>query len=287
MIGLISAAVILFPGLVLAQGSIFGLVANSNLSVPAPGAISFFGYLDDTDEEIRVESSVGAGYDAGNWFDDFQNYLTEAPGNPYDYHFYNTANGEGLVLSKLIPNNSFQQENISLSPVNWPQTPSGLTSKVPSFSRVEIYWSDIGAATFHVYRRRAPSNGSFFRIDDPGGSMANPGVADTFFVDTLVDSSGIYDYLVIAEDASGNLSPHSEIITVEVTVESYILGDSNADGVVDIGDCVYTINFLYRGGAAPIPYEAGNANCEGIVDTGDVVYTINFIFRHGPPPACP
>ena len=29
------------------------------------------------------------GYDAGNWFDDFQNYLTEAPGNPYDYHFFN------------------------------------------------------------------------------------------------------------------------------------------------------------------------------------------------------
>jgi hypothetical protein len=82
-----------------AQGSIFGTVTNSDVSTPANGEISFFGFLDDTDEEIRIETSDGAGYDAGNWFDDFQNYLTEAPGNPYDYYFYNIANGEGYPLA--------------------------------------------------------------------------------------------------------------------------------------------------------------------------------------------
>ena len=82
-----------------AQGSIFGTVTNTNASIPANGDISFVGYLNDADEEIRIESCDGAGYDVGNWFDDFQNYLTEAPGNPYDYHFYNSVNGEGLVLS--------------------------------------------------------------------------------------------------------------------------------------------------------------------------------------------
>ena len=61
------------------QGSIYGLVTNSDLSTPENGQIRFYGYLDDTDEEIRLDGSIGAGYDAGNWFDDFQNYLTEAP----------------------------------------------------------------------------------------------------------------------------------------------------------------------------------------------------------------
>lgn len=28
----------------------------------------------------------------------------------------------------------------------------------------------------------------------------------------------------------------------------------------------------------------GDANCDGIVDIGDVVYTINHLFKHGPPP---
>ena len=89
-----------------AQGSIYGIVANSDLSTPANGEISFVGFLDDTDEEIRIETCDGAGYDAGNWFDDFQNYLTEAPGNPYDYHFYNTANGDGYHLEDVIPNHA-------------------------------------------------------------------------------------------------------------------------------------------------------------------------------------
>ncbi|MFH1336631.1 MAG: hypothetical protein ABII96_08960 [Candidatus Zixiibacteriota bacterium] len=28
----------------------------------------------------------------------------------------------------------------------------------------------------------------------------------------------------------------------------------------------------------------GDVNCDGIVDVGDVVYTINYLFKHGPPP---
>jgi hypothetical protein len=198
----------------LAQGSIFGSVTNSDASVPANGEISFFGYLDDTDEEIRTETSVGAGYDAGNWYDDFQNYLTEAPGNPYDYHFYNAAMGQGFVLSNLIPNNSFQQEDIVLAPVSWPGAPSGLTGRTISGSSAVIGWDYFPGLTYHIYRRLASSNGSFFRIDDPTGSLFNPGVADSFFVDTGVDGVSDYHYLIVAEDASGNLSPLSAILTV-------------------------------------------------------------------------
>ena len=80
VVGLLVIALFFYSSPAFAQGSIYGTVANADLSTPTNGEISFFGYLDDTDEEIRIESSVGAGYDAGNWFDDFQNYLTEAPG---------------------------------------------------------------------------------------------------------------------------------------------------------------------------------------------------------------
>ncbi|RKX18902.1 MAG: hypothetical protein DRP35_08550, partial [Candidatus Zixiibacteriota bacterium] len=201
-----------------AQGSIFGIVANSDLSTPANGEVTFVGYLDDTDEEIRIESSDGAGYDAGNWFDDFQNYLTEAPGNPYDYHFYNTANGDGFQLSKLIPNNSFQQENILLASIAWPATPVGISGVTLSGSSVLITWNETVGNTYHVYRRLAISNGSFFRIDDPTGSLSNPGIADSVFIDNTVDGSSSYDYLIIAEDISGNLSPHSTIVTVNSSI---------------------------------------------------------------------
>ncbi len=262
-------------------------MTNSDLSVPDDGQVSFFGYLDDTDEEIRLGLSDGAGYDAGNWYDDFQNYLTEAPGNPYDYHFYNSTIAEGYVLSSLIPNNSFQQENILLTPVDWPTIFSGLVGEAVTPYQVVLGWPDLPGITFHVYRREASSGGSFFRIDDPAGSLANPGVADSFYVDSTVDSTGAYDYLIIPEDLSGNLGPHSDIITVDVLNSMYIVGDANRDGLVNVGDAVYIINFVFREGPPPDPYEAGDANCDTLVNVGDVVTIINYIFREGPTPECP
>ena len=201
-----------------AQGSIFGTVQNADLTVPANGQISFFGYLDDTDEEIRIETSIGAGYDNGNWFDDFQNYLTETPGNPYDYHFTNAFVGQGFKLSKLIPNNSFQQENILLASVSWPGQPTGLTGFAVSASTVEISWSAQPGVTYHVYRRLSASNGSLFRIDDPTGSLANPGVSDSFFVDATVNGISSYDYVIIGENATGDYSQHSAALSVNSAI---------------------------------------------------------------------
>lgn len=211
------ASIIFCTSSAFGQGSIFGSVTNSDASVPINGQISFYGFLDDTDEELRIETCVGAGYDAGNWFDDFQNYLTEAPGNPYDYYFYNSANGEGAVLSKLIPNNSFQQEDITLAPVSWPMKPTGLGATVVSSSTIVISWTGNPGETYHVYRRFGTSNGSFFRIDDPSGSLANPGIATNYFVDNNSGGSGSYNYLIIAQNASGNLGPHSDILVVNAS----------------------------------------------------------------------
>lgn len=203
------------PSIVMAQGSIFGTVTNSNATVPGNGQVLFYGFLGDTDDEIRLESSVGAGYDAGNWFDDFQNYLDEAAGRPYDYYFYNLSNGESAVLSKTIPSNSFQQENIALVlNSGLPVRPAGLSARVVSATSAVISWNRVGSYTYHIYRRLATSTGSFFRIDDPTGSLANVGVADSFFVDNTIDGVSEYQYLVIPQNGVNNLGPHSEILTV-------------------------------------------------------------------------
>jgi hypothetical protein len=61
-------------------------------------------------------------------------------------------------------------------------------------------------------------------------------------------------------------------------------GDANGDGVIDIGDVVYLVSYLYRNGPAPNPVEVGDCNCDGIIDVGDLVYLINYLFRNGPPP---
>ncbi|MCK4223809.1 MAG: dockerin type I repeat-containing protein [candidate division Zixibacteria bacterium] len=71
-----------------------------------------------------------------------------------------------------------------------------------------------------------------------------------------------------------------------VKVELFLRGDANGDGVWDIGDVVFLINYLYKGDPPPFPLDAGDANCDGVVDIGDVVYLINYLFRGGDPPGC-
>lgn len=57
------------------------------------------------------------------------------------------------------------------------------------------------------------------------------------------------------------------------------------DPILDLGDVVYLINYLYKQGPAPLPYaDQGDVNADGIVDLGDLVYMINYIFKGGPPP---
>lgn len=64
------------------------------------------------------------------------------------------------------------------------------------------------------------------------------------------------------------------------------IGDATGDGIIDIGDVVYLIGYLYRGGPAPDPSWTGDCNCDEVVDIGDVVYLINYLYRNGDPPSC-
>ena len=61
-------------------------------------------------------------------------------------------------------------------------------------------------------------------------------------------------------------------------------GDCNGDGVIDLGDVLYLISYLYKGGPAPDPLEAGDADNNGVVDLGDVLYLISYLYKGGPAP---
>jgi len=66
----------------------------------------------------------------------------------------------------------------------------------------------------------------------------------------------------------------------------FIRGDVNMDEIIDVGDVVYLINYLFKSGTAPNPLAVGDTNCDKVVDIGDVVFIINYLFKGGPPPAC-
>jgi hypothetical protein len=63
-------------------------------------------------------------------------------------------------------------------------------------------------------------------------------------------------------------------------------GDANGDGSVNVGDAVYLIAYVFKGGPPPTPYQlcSGDANCDCAVNVGDAVYIIAYVFKGGPPP---
>jgi hypothetical protein len=71
-----------------------------------------------------------------------------------------------------------------------------------------------------------------------------------------------------------------------IELYSDVIGDANGNGVIDLGDVIYLINYLFIGGPEPEPLEVGDTNCDGMVNIADVIYLINYLFVGGPPPSC-
>ena len=70
----------------------------------------------------------------------------------------------------------------------------------------------------------------------------------------------------------------------------YVCGDANGDKSANVGDAVFLISYVFKGGAAPVPLCAGDANGDGGTNVGDAVYMISYVFKGGMPPVescCP
>jgi hypothetical protein len=278
------------PSAVAAQGSIFGQVRNSNMSTPPDGAVQFLGFINNSDKEIRIESCIGAGYDggSGNWYDDFQNYLSEAAGLPYHYYFFDTALSERVILAKTIPSNSFQREDVTLAPAVFPKAPDSLYAYVLDDKTVQLAWSTQSGVTWHVYRRDGSSDGSFFRIDNPAGDRSNHGVTSPRYIDRTVNALSSYSYIVVAESDYGNYSPASQPLFVDVTscCQGHV-GDINGVGgdIPTIGDIALLIDHMFISYTVPECLAEADVNQSGGVNPQpddislvDIVLIINYLY---------
>ncbi|MEZ5358693.1 MAG: dockerin type I domain-containing protein [Candidatus Zixiibacteriota bacterium] len=77
------------------------------------------------------------------------------------------------------------------------------------------------------------------------------------------------------------------IVCSSTAISTNICGDSNDDGAVNIGDAVHLVNYIFRGGDAPLPLDKTDVNNDGSTNIGDVVRLTYYIFGGGLAPACP
>ena len=96
-------------------------------------------------------------------------------------------------------------------------------------------------------------------------------------------SAGLFRFSVRATDSDDPAISDVQHLSVSIT---YVCGDVNNDGGVNVADAVYIINYVFKGGPAPSFPQAADANGDANVDVADGVYLINYVFKGGPPPDC-
>jgi len=148
-------------------------------------------------------------------------------------------------------------------------------------NEVEIFWISMFGGNL------APQTGGLLATmwaQIPPGTPEQTVDIDTSFVMPATE-------IVFIRAVGGQISPaYYDCGTSDIVItksQTYICGDADGSGDVDIDDVVYLISYIFTGGPPPDPLAAGDADCSGDVDIDDVVYTIAYIFSGGNAPCDP
>jgi hypothetical protein len=139
-----------------------------------------------------------------------------------------------------------------------------------------VYWDSLGGGAesmcyeFNRYMLSGPS----------GPEKVGDALYDSKFYcnqnyawDHYYEYQNMFDYNLYGDPA-----------LVREGIAAFTCGDCNGDAIIDVGDVLYLINYLFIDGSAPDPIQAADVNLDGMVDIADVVYLINYLFLGGSPP---
>lgn len=164
-------------------------------------------------------------------------------------------------------------------------------------SRVAALWDTVASLNFEVNWRGSDDSLGFgsgikwytIYVSDDGGITYGVWIAETSDTSATFSGQPAYNYCFysVAEDSVGNIEEPPPLPDACTAAPTYICGDTNGDGAINVGDVVYLVAYLYRNGPAPNPSDAGDANCDGAINVGDVVYLVSYLYKGGPPPGCP
>ncbi len=152
----------------------------------------------------------------------------------------------------------------------------------------------------------APKSGSFIYINPPLFVWPNKSSVDfqlatdlafaSVIIDTTIATSSFQpaEALLISDTTTfyWRIRPTSETEYSPLNVFSLLPsspGCGDIDGLagpINILDLTYLVDFMFRGGLAPVDLNLADLTNDGNVNILDLTFMVDFIFRGGPPPPC-
>ncbi|MCX6829052.1 MAG: right-handed parallel beta-helix repeat-containing protein [candidate division Zixibacteria bacterium] len=205
--------------------------------------------------------TIGAG---GNYHIENNTFV----GNNKGLHFYYEPPKAGAETSLSLQSNS-------------------IASNIFAFNRqYGVYASGMGITYTACNNAFGNPTGDWFPgstyLPHAGDSLGNIS-ADPLFCDT---TTGDFHIAAISPCAPGNNSCDVLMGAFGIGCD-FICGDVDGDGIVNIKDITYLIDYLYKNGPPPVMLGLADVNDSGQTNIQDITYLIKYLYLGGPPPHCP
>jgi hypothetical protein len=162
-----------------------------------------------------------------------------------------------------------------------PLATTGLTAQGVTWNKISLSWIKPQSADRTVIERGTLTTwarGEGVEVyNDTGKTREDSG---------LVPLTHYY-YQAWSYSSEGELFQYSDEFDTADATTLFRHADANGDKEVTASDVIYLINYLFKGGPAPVPVlEAGESDCDGELSIADAIYLINYLYKGGPPPVC-
>ncbi|MDD4052372.1 MAG: M6 family metalloprotease domain-containing protein, partial [candidate division Zixibacteria bacterium] len=227
-----------------------------------------------SDSQMTVVVAETSGYPHGTGTTTWT--VTPSLNDDQEY-FWRVRANDGYEDGLWTQGASFWVNSVNQSPVAFdliaPVNDSVTMDPKPTF-----IWHASGDGDLHDavhYRVLWADNAEFTDAD------SSDAIFDTTY--TMPESlllGNVYSWKVNAYDLFGGVTPSQNVNQLKM----WLFGDANSDGKVNVGDAVFIITYVFRGGPAPNPLAVGDVNGDCKINVGDAVYLITYLFRSGTPP---
>jgi hypothetical protein len=278
----------------------------SELYICANGLLSFGeGWIYTTNTELPYNGTLSPNNIIAMWWDDLN---PEAGGNVY--YEYDSANDRFIVSFVDVPNylSHAGTGSLTFQAILYPSGRvelqygvmdpgddvdglAGATVGIENIDGTDGLTIVYNAEYMHNQLAISIVSSAWLSVGHMTGSIDpySSGSVDVIFKAGELDL-GLYTGQV-GVSCNDPLNP-SRIVPVSLTVadESFICGDVDKSGAVDIDDIVFLVEYIFAYGPPPDPLVSGDVHrteCPNVVvDIDDVTHLVAYVFGVGDPPDC-